>query len=380
MHRFAKALFVAASTSFLLPTPVTAAPQAVRIDKIYDAGSCGTDVCPAGTRTISADATVDGNIQIHVHAEDPLGLRYMRLEARFGTNPEWICIQEWERRGQLSADGWYTWNSAIWPKPKTNSDCTELSKHFHNTPTQNANTILRVKAANYVDDQATTTSPTFTVTLANPPAAPTWAQDPTTNGRNVTLAWTPGAEADLREYRWIRLDPDGSDHEFAISATKPEQAGCARIGTTMVRCTDTTVPASGGTFRYAILSLRPAKGGPTTCAIGGGACIESPPSTQKTVTVAASGQSPAAGSPAASGEPTLTTVPSDPQQESPAPEATEPAAAPVTVGESDRREQLAAASDNEASDGAFPVVPAALGFLAASFATVGTVLARRRKN
>lgn len=363
-------------------TPLPAAPANPRITAIYDAIDCRGTRCDTDAPAVSSNQIVSGPIQIQVHAEDPLGLRWVRLEASFGDRPDFLCVQEWDVRTQTRVDEYYTWDTLRWPEPGPGWGCGEIAPHFHGQPTTNDAYDLRIVAANYVDEQQQATSPRFPLRLANAPVTPTITEPPTASGRKVRIGWKPSRERDILEYRIVRANPGGGTDEFAVSAESPEQQACTRIGAEVIRCVDSSLPDEGGTYTYAVLALRPGAGATKTCALSSRPCIESPISETRTVSVAAApsgGTGGPSGSSDPTGEPSTGGTPTD--------EPPSDAPGPVSVDTGDRGDDFeAAANDNNDNVGGnailwLLVVPLGILVLAVALTVTGTwqhILRRRR--
>jgi len=277
---------------------VEASPSNVRL-RVHDADTCGADPCSDASR-IDPSARIDGPLRLFVHAEDPLGMRRVRVEAHPTSEAKWYCVAEADVRDDgVSVDVAFTWDTRSWPAPESGSGCTHTLPHIHGSPTPNAAMEMRAVAINLVDDQDTGASPIFGFSLANPAAAPVWADDPSVaaDARAVALSWVPGTEPDLIEYLISRQDSDGTIVERRIDATTPEQDRCSRLGDAAIRCSD-RLPDDGGTYSYKIAALRP--GGAQHCD-GRTICVASAFGEVRSVEVAAVG----GGAPA----PTLTFIP-----------------------------------------------------------------------
>ncbi|MCA1830277.1 MAG: hypothetical protein LC663_01995, partial [Actinobacteria bacterium] len=112
-------LFVLAAAFIVLPpTAARAEPSNVLITSIVQR-SCGSLPCTPG-KTIAPGSVVSGVIDIHVHAEDPVGLQFVGLEAQ---NPslggldgsQFICVEQWNPSGGTTKlDAFRTWDTVRW--------------------------------------------------------------------------------------------------------------------------------------------------------------------------------------------------------------------------------------------------------------------------
>lgn len=338
-----------------------AAPSNVRL-RVHDAAACDEDPCPSGSE-VAEDDRFAGTLRMFVHAEDPFGMRRVRVEAHPPTAAKWYCIAEADVRDDgVSVDVAFAWDTRTWPAPEGGSGCTHTLPHIHGEPTPNGTIEMRAVAVDLVDDQQTAKSPVFTFALANPAAPPAWANDPSIapNTRSVALAWVPGAEPDLVDYLISRHGPGGAVTTRRIDAVTPERDGCSRIGTSAIRCND-TLPAEGGTYSYRISARRP--GGTTRCGPRA-ICVPGPQGEPRSVEIAAAGS----GSPTPS--PSLTVSPTATATTTEAPPAT-PTATPSIDG------TLAADPVDEPASSNAPLF-AALGLIVVGGVVIGTRLLRAR--
>jgi hypothetical protein len=343
------------------PARATASPQNVTL-RVHDASKCDEDSCENGSAVREA-ATFAGTLKLFVHAEDPTGLRRVRVEAHPEGAQKWYCVAEEDVRdaGPI-VDAVFEWTTTTWPAPESGSGCTHTLPHIHGKPTPNARIEIRAAAVNFVEDQDHAESRAFDLSLANPPAAPLWASDPAvaSGTRQVALAWMPGPEPDLVAYRIDRRNPDGTVTTRDIDARAPERDGCSRFGDSTIRCSD-TLPGSGGRYEYVIRALRP--GGDERCEARA-RCLAGPPSEPRSVEVTAD------GGPSPAPDLTLVPVPSD----FPGPSGSaSPGATPTSSTDS----SLTAAPSSDPGEGSpFGIVALALALIAA-VATFLVVRARR---
>ncbi len=313
--------------------PATAAPKNARITSVAQR-ACGSLPCTPGSAVQHGDL-VGGTLEVRVHAEADLGLEWVRLEAQNPGSTFFYCLELWTADGAASFDQALTWDTAFWTDPRKTctvhcSNCIENSRHHHGAPTENLPFNLRVVARERgrdVSGAADAISNTFAIKVQNAPVPPQWSNDPrveTVDGRSsVTLQWQPSATeqavppepaqppADVKEYRFLRIGPDGARTAFAISASDPAAQGCSKVSTFAYRCVDGAFDgAPAGTYRYAVATVRAGFTG-EPCQLGSGSCVVSALGPSRSVTIASSAQattSPGA-SPTGSTEPTGSAAP-----------------------------------------------------------------------
>lgn len=326
MIRFRAALrtliFVAtAAAAFGVMPRAAATPNTAAITAVHHCGSgCGAP--------IARGSIVSGSIKIDISVTSSLALDRVRLEARPPGADAYICLQQWFGNQGVQMDESYTWDTTQWPKPSTDWGCPERTPHYHGEPARNGSYTIRVIAWDLRDkDDQAKVSDGFPLTLANVPAAPTWASSPTattTDGSPVVLLrWKPNRETDIAEYHFRRTGPDGAVVEFAVDAASPDRQGCYKTSI-FYGCPDTSFTGSpSGTYRYAILALRPTPGASTHCGLTVTPCSASVPgeSREAAVTVPAASSS---GSTTTSASPSAT-----PAQPSVVPQAQSSFNAPV---------------------------------------------------
>lgn len=327
-----------------------AAPRDVRL-RLHDAAACG-ETCGAES-ALAEGARFAGTLRLEVHAEDPVGMRRIRVEARPEGASRSYCIAEADTRddGQ-SVDVTFTWETRSWPSPESGSGCTHTLPHIHGSPTANGRYELRAVAVNLVDDQQTGASAPVTIRLTNPPVGVSWREDPVVSpsSRATSLAWVPGTEPDLVAYRIDREGPDGKRSRM-IDAREPARSGCTRIGESEIRCGD-PLPAAGGSYTYRITALRP--GGAARCGPRAD-CVAGPASDARSVTVAAAPSASGSGAPGPAPRPSDSVRPTAEGSATPGPGEIIP---------SDEGEPIAAGSDGSGS--VFPVFLLVLAGLAAA--------------
>jgi hypothetical protein len=271
-----------------IPLSASAKPSSASVGGVERCGdaACGS-ASPAGAGSIVA-----GTIRIEAKAQSGLvGLEKVRLEAlppdkanAAGEEASWVCLEQWFGDRQLNFSRKYAWSTPVWPDPPNNSQCPEAATHFHGgKPSLNGTYQLRVRAWDVQDDTPTASS-TFAIKLANAPTTPSWSGDPQASGATVSLKWKPNREADVAEYRFVRVAPDGAAAEFAIDARNPAAQGCSKVSSLYYACTDRGFTRSGG-YRYALVALRPAPGASHRCALSQQPCAESALSAQRNVDV-----------------------------------------------------------------------------------------------
>lgn len=293
---------LAAILTFLLlglasATPLQASPTNVRLE-IYLASTCPADQgsCPQGK--VPNDGTGSGGVlRMKASAQDPLGLRRIRIEGRAKGTTRWYCIAERDARSDgVSSEMWFDWDSSLWPSPEESDEevrCSHTLPHIHGTPTPNGSFEIRAAAVSLADNQDEGRSPIKSVVLVNRPEVPAWSEDPilSSESRSVGLTWAPNPEPDLVAYQVLRRGPDGTVRRF-FDARTPERSGCSRIGSTAIRCSD-QIGGKSGTYRYQLIALRP--GGNLPCMKR--KCIASLASSKVSVTIRAAGNAPPSSSP-----------------------------------------------------------------------------------
>lgn len=269
---FATALSAAVAGSV---APAHAAPSGTKVANVFQL-PCDADTCRTGAdRKIPDGALAHGAIQIQVATSSSVGLDSVRLEMR-AAGGSWVCMKSWTTSSENFTQR-YDWDTAAWP-----SDCSSSG-----APTQNGSYELRVIAHEKVGDGSQTSS-AYEVRVNNRAAAPVWAADPAVSGTNdhdphVELRWEANSEPDIVEYHFVRNTSDGSEIEFAVSATKPGGQGCTRDGAIYV-CSDDAFPPSGfdGTYDYLLIAYRSSPATSDSCALPpGDHCVQSPTSTQR---------------------------------------------------------------------------------------------------
>jgi hypothetical protein len=239
-------------------------PSATKIT-VYQA-PCGSDMCTSHDRALTSGAVVDGTIQIQATSTTQVGFDWIHLEAKTGST--WTCLASWT---PTSTSFWaqVDWDTTAWPS------CNAAAGQL----TPNTSVTLRLDAHEKVGNGETVTAP-FVVKLNNRAQPPVWARAPSaTSGddANVVLRWKANPEPDVAEYHFVRDDPDGSEQEFAVSASAPGGQGCDFDGTTY-ECTDDSFAPRGysGQYHYILLAFRTSPSSSAKCALPpNAACTES---------------------------------------------------------------------------------------------------------
>jgi hypothetical protein len=274
----------------LMPGPhASARPEQVAINGIYRAEECRGHACKEDrSRPLAAGEATRGTLQIHVSTRGGvLGVSSLRIEIQLEKTNGWLCVDNFWLDGAREFSGWTNWDTTAWPGEDGSWQCPEEVPHAHNVPIPNGTHTLRAVAEERGTRETLASAP-VKVSLANPPRPPRWAADPRPDARAVTLRWTPSAEPDIVEYTFVRLGPDGSEAEFAVSAANPGANGCQRPkGAPFYQCTDRLGAADpGGIYEYALFARRATPSGGRACAVVDRPCLESAPSEVRKVAVA----------------------------------------------------------------------------------------------
>lgn len=260
---------LAAGLLVVLAAPAFAAPTGTSVAKVFQL-PCREAVCGTGDKAISTGALVRGPVQIQVTSRASLGLDTLRLEAANGGAYE--CWKTWSLDGATSTTQTFNWDTTQWPSPCGESD---------EAPGENGQVSLRAVATERASGEAHT-STAFTVRVNNRPATPVWASDPAPvgpedGGPRVDLSWYANPEPDIVEYHWVRVDPNGDETEFAVSAEDPGGQGCDFDGS-VYTCADDAFGAKGfgGRHTYMLIAYRSSPSGADSCALPpGGGCVQS---------------------------------------------------------------------------------------------------------
>jgi len=272
----------------------------------------GVAIVPAhaASVTTSVGTNVSGGIgsgviHISAHASNSdllANLKSVRVSARNGSDP-FTCLVEWSTSAD-SFDRATDWDST---KFRTQSDAAGCpSGSGYGAYTHNASLQIKVEAWN---TSSAYSSSTTTISLNNASSAPTWASSPTVSGAAqrqpvVTVSWNSVPEPDIVEYHFVRRNPDGSAVEFAVSASSPQTQGCS-ASNGVFTCHDSSFQSTGfgGTYSYWVVAYRSSPSDADHCSaqVGGGAnCIQSPLSTQQSVSMSEPAPSPS-GTPSSGG-------------------------------------------------------------------------------
>lgn len=324
-------------------SPLRAAPRNPKISSVVQV-SCGSVPCTKGAH-ITQGALTGGTIDVSVAAEADLGLEWVRLEAQNPGDPRWYCVEFWEAGRATTFSETRRWRTAHWTDPRKQqceegdcSHCIENSPHHHGAPTVNTSLSLRVVAREQGASLSNTpdaVSPPFALKIQNAPEPARWLQAPEASTRNgapaVILRWAPNREeqavppepavvpGSVREYRFLRTDPSGARTAFAVNAAHPERQGCARVSNIAYECADSALPATGGSFRYAVAAVVAGVEG-DACGTASGTCVIGPLSAFESVSVPASAAQPtptgtttanAGFTPSSSGSPAPISVPTE---------------------------------------------------------------------
>jgi hypothetical protein len=224
-----------------------------------------------GSQPVSNGNLVDGTISIQgtSRADTAYSIRSMKLDA---TGPGGTyCVIAQSSSSPLST----SWD--------TNS-CSGS--------TANGQYTLKMTATESNGLTSSSTSSTFTVYVNNSPSAPNWYGGLVVTGASqrqpvVTLRWKGAPEPGVREYHFIRTDPNGNQHEYAISASNPGGQGCEQNTSTYI-CYDDAFPSSGfgGRYTYSLVAYRSSPSSTKSCTLGGGGdCITSAESGSQAISI-----------------------------------------------------------------------------------------------
>lgn len=297
--RILRALFACAlaalSCAALLAIPASATPTATKIT-VWQA-PCEADTCTtAKDRPLASGTIVHGAIQIQVSSATQIGFDWVKLESRPGTTGTWGCFANWSP----TANNFWAqidWTTTRWQA--CGAGAGDL--------TRNEAVQFRLRAHEKVGDGETITSP-FTVYLNNRPSAPLWAATPVAHSDDdyphVELKWKANPEPDIVEYHFVRSDPDGSEQEFAVSASNPGGQGC-EFTAGSYECIDDAFPSSRytGRYEYVVLAYRSSPSTAQGCALPpADGCTQSPTGSMRYALLAEPKENPA-GAPAPSKRP-----------------------------------------------------------------------------
>jgi hypothetical protein len=196
--------------------PVSAAPTGTAVSKIYQL-PCRTQICGSSDKIITANSLVRGAVQVHVTSKSSVGLSSLRLEASTDGGP-YRCWKTWALEGPTDTTQYFDWDTNVRPDSCNASD---------GGPGRNVRTTFRVVATERASGD-THTSPTVALRANNRPTTPEWASapraiDPKDGGPAVELSWRASPEPDILEYHYVRIDANGGEVEFAVSASDPGQ-------------------------------------------------------------------------------------------------------------------------------------------------------------
>ncbi|MGZ4142477.1 MAG: hypothetical protein ACXVQY_08185 [Actinomycetota bacterium] len=252
--------------------------------------------CVGGTcsATIGSNGVAHDIIQASVSVRSDLTeqLKAVRLSARSDTSKPFTCLVQWST--SVGLGGTFS-NSLKWDTtrfPAAPSGCS--TANGNNTALYGAltpNGTLQLRAESLNSAGAWSSYSPYTIQLNNAPSTPAWAADPSVSGAAqrhpvVTLQWKASPEPDVKEYRFLRTDSSGQSSAYPVSAANFAQQGCSFDGTTYT-CHDTNFPTSGfgGTYSYAVVSLRPSPVAGETCYFDQSNCISSQTSDVRSVTI-----------------------------------------------------------------------------------------------
>jgi hypothetical protein len=272
MKLSSRALFVGAALAWagLAGMPVAQAAPAASIQNIFQ-GPCRASVCDAAHDDVIRNGDLAASqIQIQVAASSSVGLDFVEIQGRYGVAGAWSCLRHWDVSGS-SFSSRYNWDTNAWPE-----FCPAGANAGR---TRNGSYQLRVVARESVS-AATDTTSYFLIKVNNLAGTPQWANQPSVSGDTkretvVELRWLKVQDPDVREYHYVRTDPNGRATEFAVSAAKPGGQGCDLQGDEYV-CYDDLFPTSGykGTYDYELFALRYSPAASAACALPpGGNCI-----------------------------------------------------------------------------------------------------------
>lgn len=249
--------------------PAAAAPTDTAIAKIYQL-PCDGSVCASGDTVIASGALVRGSVQIQVTSRASLGLESLRLDG--GTAGVFACWKTWSLSGASSTTKTFDWDTAVEP-----ASCEGGAE------SASANGVVELRAtATEKTSGDRHTSPRVSLRVNNRPTTPEWASEPRgagpeDGGPSVELRWNKSPEPDVAEYHYVRVDPNGDEAEFVVSAADPGRQGCDLEGT-VYRCLDDAFsePGYGGQYTYLLIAYRSSPSTADSCALPpAGGCIQS---------------------------------------------------------------------------------------------------------
>ncbi|MBI4730284.1 MAG: hypothetical protein HY775_12440 [Acidobacteria bacterium] len=267
--------------------PAGAAPRETSVDAVYQL-PCRGSVCDSDDSPVASDAVVSGSIEIRVSSQSSIGLAEMRLDAQPASGSA-VCLARWNAGNQTSFTAKVRWSTGRWPGHPSGCPASDS----YGNVTANGSYTLRVTATESTTGNRQTA--TFPVRLANAPAIPEWAGDPSVSGVEdgapvVTISWDRNPEPDVVEYRYTRTDPEGQPCErgceFAVSADDPEGQGCSVSGD-VYTCQDDYFSEKdySGEYSYSLVAYRSSPNG-SQCAVPSGAsCVGSEPNEVRAATL-----------------------------------------------------------------------------------------------